>query len=172
MHPIGLMFLYVSSFFLFGVWQETAMRWVGPSTLFNPTGLYDKIVLAVGSFVLHASDAMTGGGGHYRAGWVFLGVVLGTLAVVLVIIIAVGVALVAQAILRLLPMGFVWYRFFDSLFVHLSFTQTPVTAECVEFRDVGKSASVLMHSAIYHDELVLTRLAEVLQTSSPTVQNP
>jgi hypothetical protein len=131
------------------------MRWVGPTQIVGSPYLYDKIVGTIIIFIAFAGDALTGGGGNYGGGWIFLGVVLGVLSVVLVILAALTVALVAQTFLRLLPMGLVWYRFFDSLFVHLSFTLTPISAERVEFRDIGTTVSLLMHSAIYNDERAL-----------------
>jgi pimeloyl-ACP methyl ester carboxylesterase len=160
MHPVALMLLFGAAFVLFGLYPETGMRWFGPTLIVGSPHLYDRVVGTIIIFIAFAGKALTG---EYGGGWVFFGVVLSILSVVLVILAALVVALVAQTLLRLLPMGLVWYRLFDSLFVHLSFTLTPVSAERVEFRDIGTSVSVLMHSAIYNDERAIARILEIIE---------
>lgn len=159
MHPIALAVLFAGGFLLFGVAQETAYAWFGPEHWFSSDAtLYDRLSAGIISFVAFAADALTGGGGHYRGAWLFFGVILATLGVVLVIVGSLLIALIAQTVMRLLPMGVTWHRFADSLFVHLAFTQTPVSARQVVFSDVGTSVSLLMHSAIYNDDRALEEL--------------
>lgn len=160
MHPIALILLFFGAFLLFGVWQETAYAWFGPDDLLTPSTIWGKIGLAIIAFTAMANDVLTGGGGHYRGGWLFFGVILATLSVVIVILMALAAALIAQTLMRLLPMGVSWHNFFDSLFVHLTFTQTPVTARRVTFSDVGTSVSLLMHSSIYDDDHALAAILQ------------
>jgi hypothetical protein len=166
MHPIALSMLFAAGFLLFGVWPETAYDWLGPTHWGLHTTFYDQFTASVIVFVAFVGDALTGGGGNYRGGWLFFGVILATLAVALVIMASLVAALIAQTVMRLLPMGVTWHRFFDSLFVHLTFTQTPVSARHVEFSDVGTSVSLLMHSAIYNDDQALERLLQGILSCS------
>ena len=166
MHPISLALLSIVAFFLFGVWQETAFAWFGPDDLLSPSTLWDKISLGIIWFIARANDVLTGGGGHYRGGWLFFGVILAALAVVILILLSLAAALIAQTVMRLLPMGVSWNNVLDSLFVHLTFTQTPVNARRVVFSEVGTSVSLLMHSSIYADDQALEAILQGILAAS------
>ena len=71
-----------------------------------------------------------------------------------------AVAFATNLMFRLLPMGVSWHRFVDSIFVHLSFTEVPLNARCIEYRECSPPLTSLMHEPF-------TRGQRYLRRSSP-----
>lgn len=91
----------------------------------------------------------------------------------LLILIAVGMAIVANLAMRLLPMGIGSYRFIDSLFVRLSLTLTPVTARRVTFLDLSTDAGFLKHTIIYNEPPMIDQIVRLIaETSRVPLQSP
>jgi hypothetical protein len=88
------------------------------------------------------------------------------------VLVAVSVvAVVANFVLRIVPMGLPWRTFIGSFFVRLSFTQVPLTAGQVEFHDLASGLSFLNHSQAYAQpeslKLIVGALREMSRSASP-----
>jgi hypothetical protein len=79
---------------------------------------------------------------------------------------ALGLAIPGNLTMRLLPMGLGGYRFFDSLFVRLSFTLVPVTARHSVFVDVTTDKGMLKRTEIYNDADLLEHLITVIRAAA------
>jgi len=80
----------------------------------------------------------------------------------LLVVFAFVMALAANIIMRLVPLGIGGHRFVDSLFARLSFTLVPVTARHIRFEDVTSERGFLKHVTIHEDGIVLERIVKAI----------